>query len=126
MKACVEVIVDMSKGFSITNKPMVKLASARSQRPLIIALAIASVLVVVIYIHDWPIRTAGSTIPKAINLTGTGVSPEVEALINNRAAPMRMPTITPQTADQFAGVPSDPIKQYGMPVPRPDPKLSKK
>jgi hypothetical protein len=57
--------------------------------------------------------------PTAINLDGTGISPDVAATINNRvgAGPSIAPSITPQNADSFAGLPQDPMQQYPAPFP---------
>jgi hypothetical protein len=80
-------------------------------------LALASIAIAVIYIRNWPVMNAS---PQAVNLSGTGVPPDVAAAINRgrgQAAPAPMP-ITPDTADRFAGVPMDPAASYGLPVAR--------
>jgi len=62
---------------------------------------------------------------RPVPLEGTGVSPDVAALLNRRgnyAAPVPRPAITPQTADEFAGVLKDPMQEYGQQLPRPNAK----
>jgi len=81
-----------------------------------------SVAIAVIYVHDWPRETVAAP---PIPLDGTGVSPEVARLLSrggHSAAPVPAPRITPQTADEFAGVPKDPMQQYGQALPRPNAK----
>ena len=87
-------------------------------------LAVLSIAIVVIYVHDWPKMGVSASAPAPINLARTGISPEIEAAINGRfpnAGSAQMP-ITPESADRFAGVPVDPaapLAPYGVPMPQP-------
>jgi len=114
----------MRKQFPVQVKPAAKRSQRQSRRGLVILFVLASIAIAVIYVHDWPRQTVLNAAPNPITLDGTGVSSEVAKVLRrgNYAPSVSVPAITPQTADQFAGVPKDPVQQYGQQLPRPNAK----
>jgi hypothetical protein len=100
-----------SKRFRVpATQPLPPERTASRNLPLIF-LSVVSIAIVVIYVRNWPVTNAS---PQAVNLSGTGVPPDVAGAINRgrgQAAPAPM-SITPDTADRFAGVPREPGEGY--------------
>jgi len=112
----------MRKQLPFKVKPAVKRSQHLKKRRLVILFVLLSIAIAVIYVRDWPRQTV-SVDP--VPLDGTGLSPDVAAMLNrrgNHAAPIPRPAITPQTADEFAGVRQDPMQRYAQMLPRPNAK----
>jgi len=85
---------------------------------LVIALFLcASVSVALINVLCWPKTRANHAVLDGAPLYGTGLSQDVAALLSKQrkasdpiAAPG--PAITPENADQFAGIQQDPVQRY--------------